>query len=374
MKMNCQANAKRHQKKSVSRIKTSPQIKGLLNMNTIVFAVNDTFAPYLYVCLKSLVDNMSPTNAYQVYILQTRLSDVHQRNISCLRQNNLNITFIDMKDLITTDNFYVTDYFTIETYFRFFLPQLFPDLDKVLYLDADTLIMTDIAPLFDIDIGPYYLAATHDYEVIRLHNEKTNDYAKYFAKVLNIDAEKYFQAGCMLINLKKMRCDDITNKLLEQLKHFKKPKFLDQDILNVVCGSNVKYISANWNFTWHLPVMDFEYEKHLPEKHLKSYTDAMHNPYIIHFSGIKPFEYQNTKYTDLFVECIKNTPYALWAAEKFDACYNKNIKQIKILQRKLVKYRILKIVTLGLGIKKYNKKISLRQNDLRRIYTYAIKN
>ena len=183
-----------------------------MNFNFIVFSINNSYAPYLYVCLKSLLAHVKSCDKYKAYILYTELSECYQKNLLNLQTNNLKIEFINVETIISKykDNFLINNHFTIETYYRFFLPKIFPDLDKVLYLDADTIIMRDIAPLFDIDINHFYLGVTHDCEIVRASNFSGTKYSDYFTKILNVDPQNYFQAGVQLVNLKKMRENILT--------------------------------------------------------------------------------------------------------------------------------------------------------------------
>ena len=282
---------------------------------------------------------------------------------------------IDMTKIIKNykDTFLTTLHFTPETYYRFFLPQIFPNLDKVLYLDADTLVMKDIAELFKINIGDNYIGATHDCEIIRMNN-KDHTYTDYFKNKLKVKVENYFQAGVMLLNLSKMSKDNITDKLLDALKRIGSPKFVDQDILNIVCQGKVKFIPQNWDYTWHLPLVDKNYLDNLPQTFRKDYENARKFPYIVHFTGneTKPTDYPNLPEAKLFFEYAQKSPYYSQIKNKLEISNNKKLKRISILQRKIKKYRLLNMITFGILRKKYNKKITVRINEIEKIKNYLI--
>ncbi len=342
----------------------------------IIFSINDSYAPYLYVCLKSLLAHVKSCDKYKAYILYTELSECHQKNLLNLQTDNLKIEFINVESIVNNhkDNFSLNAHFTIETYYRFFLPQIFPNLDKVLYLDADTMIMKDISPLFNIDINGYYLGVTHDCEIVRASNFIGTKYSNYFIKTLNVDLSNYFQAGVMLVNLKKMREDNITDKLLDALERIGSPKFVDQDILNIVCQSKVKFIPQNWDYTWHLPLVDKNYLDNLPQTFREDYENARKFPYIVHFTGneTKPTDYPNLPEAKLFFEYAQKSPYYSQIKNKLEISNNKKLKRISILQRKIKKYRLLNMITFGILRKKYNKKITVRINEIEKIKNYLI--
>jgi lipopolysaccharide biosynthesis glycosyltransferase len=176
-----------------------------MTFNPIVFSINDTYAPYLYICIKSLLAHIKPSDQYRAYVLYTNLSNKHKENILKLQTDNFKIQFTTVETMIGAyeDDFSVNSHFTVETYYRFFLPQLFSEFDKMLYLDADVLILSDIAPVFSFDLGDNYLGVTHDCEIVRMSNLSNKKYADYFSKTLGVDIGHYFQAGVMLVNLKK---------------------------------------------------------------------------------------------------------------------------------------------------------------------------
>ena len=337
----------------------------------IIFSINDSYAPYLYVCLKSLLAHVKSCDKYKAYILYTELSECHQKNLLNLQTDNLKIEFINVESVVNNhkDNFSLNAHFTIETYYRFFLPQIFPNLDKVLYLDADTLILHDIAPLFSIDIGNNYLGVTHDCEIVRMSNLAGSEYSDYFRKTLGVKIENYFQAGVMLVNLAQMRQDNITEKLISALIKTGTPKFVDQDILNMVCQNNVLFIPQNWDYTWHLPFCDSDYLEHLPDFFRTSYKEAEDEPYIIHFTGnkMKPIDYPNAKYSDLFWYYAEQSMYYdYFIKQKENSLLHTNLK-IKKTKRKIQKYKLLNLITFGFFKNNINKKVNKKETDLNRV-------
>lgn len=348
-----------------------------MNFNFIVFSINNSYVPYLYVCLKSLLAHIKTYDKYKAYILYTELSERHQENILKLQTDNLKIEFINVETIISKykDNFSINNHFTIETYYRFFLPCIFPKLDKVLYLDADTIIMRDIAPLFSIDIGSNYLGVTHDCEIVRMSNLAGTEYSDYFRKTLGVKIENYFQAGVMLVNLAQMRQDNITEKLIFALIKIGTPKFVDQDILNMVCQNNVLFIPQNWDYTWHLQFCDSDYLEHLPDFLRTSYKEAEDEPYIIHFTGnkMKPTNYPNALYADVFWNYAQNTPYYSLLIEQKEQYFKEIQKTMSKISIKIKKYKILNTLFLGLFKSKYHKKIKKREENLSRIKKYTEK-
>lgn len=306
---------------------------------------------------------------YEVYVLYGNISEQNKTNILSLAQENVCISFIDMKKHIDKEienNFALTLHFTVETYYRFFLPGLFPQLGKVLYIDSDTLICKDIGPLFAEELGNAYLAVTRDLEIIRvIHCDLESAQRSYFQKTLNlVNADDYFQAGVMLVNLDQWRKEDLTAKLLACLKKVKTPLYVDQDILNSTCQGNVKFIPQNWDYTWHLPFVDYNYTRHLPEPYLSQYLAAQKEPYIIHFTGekMKPENLPAEPESRLFWRYAAQSPYFEQLRERMQ---REQIKQFQFVQKnrwKLWRYWLLTKIAFG----NFRQRYVTKYNNLRK--------
>lgn len=93
---------------------------------------------------------------------------------------------------------------SVETYYRLIIPEIMPDYEKVLYLDADMVTDADLAHLYDIDISRYMIAAAKDIESAgRVKIDKDwNNYIKNELKISSVF--DYFQAGVLVLNLKNL--------------------------------------------------------------------------------------------------------------------------------------------------------------------------
>lgn len=201
--------------------------------------------------------------------------------------NEFNIKLINASNYIEQYKKNIVEYrhVTVSAILKFFLAEIFIDQDYLLYLDSDTIINKDITDLFNIDINSNYAAVVKDtlYFVNRNHLNKFNINNKY-----------YFNSGVMFLNLKKLREDKISKKLVEyKLSH--NSNFMDQDAFNAVLGSNVKYISWKYNFLpfytkrLNLDSLSYMFDYDFRHKDLKEIID---DSIIIHFGGPdKPWKY-----------------------------------------------------------------------------------
>ena len=126
------------------------------------------------------------------------------------------------------------------TWYRVFLPELLPDLDKILYLDCDLIVCDSLAELFDTDLANNWVGAvTNVFQHNHLHRP---------AELGLEGPEVYFNAGVLLMNLREMRRDHCTEALLEYgRRNAAQLEWRDQDALNVVLGGRRLPLHPRWN-------------------------------------------------------------------------------------------------------------------------------
>ncbi len=255
----------------------------------IFFAVDDTYSPYLAVALQSLKATASDKNIYEINILIDKISDENRKKLSSFAGENIKISFCDVSEKLRTlcSKLHLRDYYTKATYYRFFIPEMFPQYNKGVYLDCDIAITRDIADMFNTPMGRNLVCAVND-EVIT----DTEIFANYSEIVLDIPRNKYFNAGILVMNLAEMRRIHIERVFADMLSERTYPVAQDQDYLNIICHGRVKYLNLLWNKT-PMP-----------------YSDKNAIPYIVHYKiNFKPWRYDDVIYGDIFWKHAVNTPY-----------------------------------------------------------------
>ena len=257
----------------------------------IVFAVDDEYIPFLAVALQSLVDNSSEENEYAIKILYTNISEENQKKMHKYERENINIEFVDLNYYIekVQDKLYTRDYYSKTTYFRLFLPELYLQYDKVLYLDSDIVIRSDIADLYNIDIGDNLVAATPDGAV-----QSTEIFQEYVEKVVGVaDYNNYFNAGILVMNLDELRKFGFQEKFLYLLSTVKFSVAQDQDYLNRLCKGRVKIIEDTWD---RMPI--------------RGDTVKREDIHLVHYNLVsKPWHFEDILYKEYFWEYAEKTEY-----------------------------------------------------------------
>jgi lipopolysaccharide biosynthesis glycosyltransferase len=260
----------------------------------VFFATNDNYAPFLCVSLTSMFEHASEKYQYKVYVLTTNLNDEYQqmvRDVSAKYADRIDSTvdFVPLKKELDKiqDMFHLRDYYSKETYYRFFVPNLFPQYNKVLYLDCDIIILDDVANLYHTELGDNYVAAAPE-EVM---TEETV-FGDYVEKALGCNRFEYFNAGILLINCQQFREQHICDKFVAMLNEFTFRVTQDEDYLNVLCKDKTVLLSLGWNKT------AFKNPKF-------NDNDLRIVHYKIHW---KPWHYAGVAYDNYFWEYAKKTP------------------------------------------------------------------
>ncbi|WP_411330853.1 glycosyltransferase family 8 protein [Desulfovibrio desulfuricans] len=264
----------------------------------IVFICDENYVIPTYVSIYSLVKNMDVNKKYNIFVVTNNLSKVSSSLFMGITCANVDITIVCCSNKfdefkINKKDFHVST----SAILKFELPQLLNTIDKVLYIDGDVIVQKDISEFFFTDIRDSYAGVIKDMKPI----------LKYRPSVLTklgIEThDGYFNSGVLLLNLKKMREDNITEMLFEYRKNGLN-FFMDQDALNVVFGNKVKYFDLYFNTLMTL----FE-EFSIGQIKLyygisdssKSVFDIIKKSYIIHFaSKNKPWNFDNKKFDGIW--------------------------------------------------------------------------
>ena len=262
-----------------------------LDVIPIFFAVDDGYIPFLAVALQSLIENSSKNYYYSIKILYTNIEEENKQKISKYKKENVNIEFVDLNYYIkkVKDKLYTRDYYTKTTYFRLFIPNLYPQYDKAIYLDSDIVVLGDIAELYNVNMGNNLIAAAPD-DVI----QTTKVFQEYAEKVVGVaDYRNYFNAGILLMNLDEFRKFNFQEKFLYLLETIKFTVAQDQDYLNRLCKGKVKIIDKAWD---RMPIAIDD----MKEEDIK----------VIHYNlAYKPWHFENVLYKTYFWKYAQKTEF-----------------------------------------------------------------
>lgn len=253
-------------------------------MIPIFLSADNNYAMYLCVVIKSICEHTD--SSLHFCILDGGINDEYKNMVKevCSSCKNVTFEFINPDSINVFSNCRVdtfTTYISKAAFYRLLLPDLKPDIDKAIYLDVDLVVNLDIKELFNQDMGDYIIGAIYEECNEKYHSISTK-------KNLEINIKhKYFNSGVLLIDCKKWRENNITQKLKDTYdRNEEKIMFHDQDILNL-------FFSVN-NYC----LLDKKFNYFIQEKK----TDELLK--IIHYFGpLKPWQFLPDCETDLIQYC-----------------------------------------------------------------------
>lgn len=210
----------------------------------IFFACDEGFVKYTMVSLKSIMENADRSRKYHIYILHMGITETTQAKVLAMADEEFAIDFVDVTDKMKSiaNKLPIRDYYSNTTYFRLFIPDMFPQYRKALYIDSDTIVVGNIAELYDHKLGKLYAGVCPDRVVAQ-----TDILGDYVEKVLGVKRTKYFNAGVMLMNCSQFRENHLLDEFLEMLHIYLFVVAQDQDYLNLICKNQVLYMEPKWN-------------------------------------------------------------------------------------------------------------------------------
>ncbi|MBQ5321380.1 MAG: 1-acyl-sn-glycerol-3-phosphate acyltransferase [Oscillospiraceae bacterium] len=254
----------------------------------IFYACDDNFVKYTIVSLYSMIKNSSDNYKYRVYILHTEISDEMKKKVMELENENFEISFENVTDYLESisEKLPIRDYYSKTTYYRLFIAEMFPEYDKAVYIDSDTIVKGDIAELYNTDIGDAYAGACHEQAMVQV-----DEYGTYAEKVVGVSRYNFFNAGVMLINCEQFRIKFVLDKFIQYLHTYNFVVTQDEDYLNLICKDHIFWLDQRWN-TEIFGEIPYPIEE----------VNILH--YIM---TSKPWHYNDCRYGDIFWRYAKET-------------------------------------------------------------------
>ncbi len=263
----------------------------------IFFSVNNEYAPYLDVALRSIKAHRGNGSRYRIHILYTNLSMGNIERLEQESEENIEIRCIDISEKVTVPEVSGASYLSREAIYRILLPQLFTEYHKALYLDCDIIVLDDLRKLYETRLGNALVGA--------VKNPCNEELAEHIEKNVGIPYSAYFNSGVLVIDMDGWRREQIGEKAIQEYESGKeKYIWVDQDVLNIVCRGRVNYLLDKWNFEWHYMrgTILKEYEE--------SYQEASEAPKIIHYtSDKKPWAWPSFPKAEYFWNYARQSVY-----------------------------------------------------------------
>ncbi|ADG70803.1 glycosyltransferase family 8 protein [Brachyspira murdochii] len=247
----------------------------------ICLSADDNYAKYMGTTIASILSNSKEDEEIYFHLLDGGITEENKNKLLSLKK----IKNCDMK-------FYVPDFekykkwyelgnyngrFSPAMFYRLDIHILMPDIDKVLYLDCDTIVRSSLKELFEIDINNYYALVAD--------NARNNN---------------YFNSGVILFNSQLCREINIEKSYNDFFYKNNGKVWTDEEILNECLKNRVKFIEPKWNF--------------FANKIQQYYIDYnLNDVKIIHYMSFKPWksDCRSVIFIDEFWKYYQLTPWFL---------------------------------------------------------------
>lgn len=235
------------------------------------------------VAIHSMIVNKG-SEKYNYFIITSNISEEQEKEFKKFEREDVSVTVIREnaeKRFNGLHNFSgnSTSTASIAALLKFIIPDLLPDIDKILYLDSDLIVEKDLGELYATELEENYAAVAED---SCMHCQRD----EYTAAVTH-----YFNSGIMLLNLKKMRQNNISAVLIEAKRNIYDDTQVDQNILNMVFDGKVTRLPVRYNLSPYgientsINNINLKYGTQYETKS-ELFSDAV----IIHFSSaVKPW-------------------------------------------------------------------------------------
>ena len=267
------------------------------------------------VAIHSVLEHADPSDRYRFYIL-TEEENVGMDDgffeLLAAKFSNFTWEYRTIPAEVFANIQLSVRYSSAATYYRLLAARLLPELEYGIYLDGDIAVFGDIADMLDCcmaDSGTFfsdcYLAAAKD---IGLRYGTDGFFARHRASIgfSNEDITGYFNAGVLVMNLKKIREDGLEERFVSLLAN--NYTFVDQDILNMVCKGKVRYLPARFNIVAN-SIHNRYYAYHVCSDPRDREDLLADRSVISHYAGVvKPWQLQETPWDYAWLACAKRVP------------------------------------------------------------------
>lgn len=269
-------------------------------MLNIAFICDENFILPTSVAVTSLIHN-NKAEKMTIHIITPGVSESAKLKLKEMETENAEIRVYDVENSfldISTSGLFDGIPANHTALMKFNLPHILNDVDKLLYLDGDLIVNGDITQFYSIELGDNIVAAVYD------------SIADWHMKELGVT--EYFNSGVMLLNLRKMRDEGLSNRLVDyRCKGFN--RFMDQDAFNAVFKDRVIFAEFKYNTMYSI------LETKTPEQIRALYNisdtsdigELVEKSVILHFSSSKkPWKYILPGLCLIYRKYVELSPYA----------------------------------------------------------------
>lgn len=275
----------------------------------IATTIDDRWVPHFATCVASIAASRGRESVRFFMLQGPMLSPASARDLrDFVREHGMEFETITIPEE-SLASLPPTILFSPIVWYRLLLPELLPEHNQVVALDADTLVLQSLVPLYEQDLSGQFLGAV---------GQPATSSQPHLRTIGTDHDESYFNAGVMLMNLAAMRDEHVGPRAIRLgHEHYEDFMFAEQDALNVLARRRWKQLHPRWNALSYLWLR--------PEDADDTYSPldraaAKASPAVVHFEGfqtVKPWFYRSVHpLRNLYREYRAQTPWPLESLER----------------------------------------------------------
>lgn len=295
---------------STSIVSSEPNLHDPVLPVHVSMAVDRGFEAPLAVALLSLAETHARTNVpCDVSVLYSGLSADVLRTIESDVAGRLTLQWIEV-DLQRLAGARYTVGLSNAALFRILLPELLPNRDRTIYLDADTLVRSPLDQIWLTELGDHdLLGAVRDAGSPFAAGPSGTDW-----RTIGLPPDTpYFNSGLLVLPLERWRQEGSVQETLDILRGAEM-RWGDQDALNLVARSRWRELPRRWN----LQTADAEGRSLSWALWRNDVECALDDPAIIHYTeSIKPWTGKDDHpFGALWFETLGRSSWAGWQSTR----------------------------------------------------------
>lgn len=247
----------------------------------VVYSSSDSYSLVAGISMYSLMHNNRDCKELNIFLIDNGITDENKAKFQKMCDSfGRNLFFVPIADIekLTGASIDIGRW-NISTFARLFYASFLPEwVEKVIHIDCDTMIMSSLEPLWNIDMGDAIVAGS--LECI----------GDNYKREIDMDVnDTYINTGNVMFNLKRIREKGLESDFKKFIKEHRVLSFVDQPVLNS-CTTNEEKIVVPLNYNAYSIIFYLKYKNLLRAKRVSNYYSeaevaaAVNNPCIVHFT------------------------------------------------------------------------------------------
>ena len=208
----------------------------------IAYTIDNNYVIPTLISIDSIIKNSSYDTKYDFYIVESGLTTYSKYLMkNHIKKYNHKVEFVPVDTDRITKGVNLYKHLTPIAIARVVIPEILPDVDRVIYLDGDTMVTGDLSDLYYSDLGVKSTGMVNDFI--------ENVWLKRFSD-FNLE-NGFYNSGMILMDAKKWREQNLSQRIIDtlhnDLERYQKTQFADQIIISEVLGSSIKTVHPRWN-------------------------------------------------------------------------------------------------------------------------------